>query len=168
MFLVKLGAVGDSFGPGWDEAGYGEVRKILLSHGDAINSIQVSYCTEGTSVLAHRHGGSGDKFDCINLESWETLTMVKGYYGPLAGRYENVVRSLTFGTNGGTYGPFGIQEGTPFCFNVRSGVYFGGFHGHSDDRYLLAIGIYVKPMATYHYRPKPGRSDAPPYFYSAD
>ncbi|KAG1359030.1 jacalin-related lectin 3 [Cocos nucifera] len=166
-FLVKVGARGDhSLGPeDWDEGGFGKVRKILISHGDAINSIQVGYFTDGSLVLAHRHGGSGDKFDCVNLESWESLTMMKGYYGPLRGHHASVVRSLTFGTNAATYGPFGIEQGTPFCFNIPSGVSFGGFHGRSDSSFLRAIGMHVKPMASYHYWPKPGWSNRPPGYY---
>ncbi|XP_038973588.1 inactive protein RESTRICTED TEV MOVEMENT 1-like [Phoenix dactylifera] len=158
--LIKLGARGN-LSPGvdkWDEVYNGRLRQILISHGVAINSIQVSYTApSGALVLAPRHGGDGDKFDCVDLESWEALTMVQGYYGPLRGNNAGVVRSLTFGTNGATYGPFGIEEGIPFRFNIPPGVGFGGFHGCSDSRYLHAIGIYIKSMARYHLAPKPER-----------
>ncbi|XP_038973587.1 jacalin-related lectin 3-like [Phoenix dactylifera] len=158
--LIKLGARGNlSLGvEKWDEVYHGRLRQILISHGDAINSIQVSY-TDGSGrlVLAPRHGGYGEKFDCVDLESWETLTMVGGYYGPLRGNNAGIVRSLAFGTNGATYGPFGIEEGTPFRFNIPSGVRFWGFHGGSDSRYLHAIGIYIKSMARYYLAPKPER-----------
>ncbi|XP_038973586.1 agglutinin-like [Phoenix dactylifera] len=127
--LIKLGARGNlPLGvEKWDEVFNGKLRQILISHGDAINSIQVSYTDgSGTLILAPRHGGDGDKFDCVDLESWETLTMVRGYYGPVRGNNAGAaVRSLTFGTNGATYGPFGIEEGTPFRFNIPSGVSFG-------------------------------------------
>nr|XP_010932117.1 jacalin-related lectin 3 isoform X3 [Elaeis guineensis] len=143
----------------WDEVFNGKLRQILISHGDAINSIQVSYSTTPGErlVLAHKHGGDGDEFDCVNLESWESLTMVKGYYGPVRRNDPSVVRSLTFGTNGATYGPFGTEEGIPFCFHIPSGVSFGGFHGCSDGRYLHAIGIYIKSTARHHLGPKPER-----------
>ncbi|XP_008787022.1 agglutinin-like [Phoenix dactylifera] len=159
--LIKLGARGNlPLGvEKWDEVFNGKLRQILISHGDAINSIQVSYTDgSGTLILAPRHGGDGDKFDCVDLESWETLTMVPGYYGPVRGNNAGAaVRSLTFGTNGATYGPFGIEEGTPFRFNIPSGVSFGGFHGGSDSGYLRAIGIYIRSIARYHLEPLPER-----------
>ncbi|CAL9115705.1 unnamed protein product [Musa acuminata var. zebrina] len=159
-FAIKLGVTGrvSHRSSKWDEVCYGKIKQILITHGDAINSIQVAYDFKGTPILAHRHGGDGDRFDCINLLSWETLTVVKGYYGPLGNDGIDVVLSLTFVTNGGnTYGPFGRESGTPFCFNIRNGVHFWGFHGYSNSRYLCNIGIYVKPTAEYkyHFLPKP-------------
>ena len=94
--------------------------------------------------------------------------MVKGYYGPLRGHNASVVRSLTFGTNGAAYGPFGMEEGTLFCFNIPPGVSFGGFHGRSDSGYLRAIGIYVEPMAQYHLDPKPLAADFSRHGYAPD
>lgn len=91
--------------------------------------------------------------------------MVKGYYGPLNGINAIAVRSLTFGTNGATYGPFGMEEGTPFCFNIASGVSFGGFHGCCDSGYLRAIGMYVKPMAKFHFDPIPSEVYMPCNFH---
>ncbi|KAJ8493608.1 hypothetical protein OPV22_015329 [Ensete ventricosum] len=35
--------------------------------------------TGRVSLRSDRHGGDGDRFDCINLMSWETLKVVKGY-----------------------------------------------------------------------------------------
>ncbi|XP_010910707.1 agglutinin-like [Elaeis guineensis] len=169
--VIKLGVRGNlSLGlEVWDEVLNCKIKQILISHGDAINSIQMGYTTPaGLFFMAHRHGGDGDTFDCVNLESWETLTMVKGYYGPLTGSNAAVVRSLSFGTNKATYGPFGTEEGTPFCFNIPSGVSFGGFHGRSDSRHLHAIGIYIKSMARHHLGPKPERVDFTRYYHAVE
>ncbi|MQM21859.1 hypothetical protein Taro_054905 [Colocasia esculenta] len=51
----------------WDEAGYGKLRKILITHGKAINSVQMGYEHKNLTTLAysHRRGGDGDIFDSV-------------------------------------------------------------------------------------------------------
>ncbi|RWW03736.1 hypothetical protein GW17_00033082, partial [Ensete ventricosum] len=163
--VVKVGPRGDvvSRSVEWDESSYGKVKHILVTHGSAINSIQIIYDINGTVELAHRHGGDGDYFDCISFEPWEYLTSVSGHYGPVEQRGAVVMRSLKFGTNQTNYGPFGREEGTPFCFNFHSGLDFGGFHGRSTGSHLSALGIYVKSISLkHHFKPDPPQSKAAP------
>ncbi|THU61338.1 hypothetical protein C4D60_Mb07t22230 [Musa balbisiana] len=184
--VVKVGPRGDvvSRSVEWDESSYGNVKQILVTHGNAINSIQIIYDINGTVALAHRHGGDGDYFDCvsdllppahfspslflyplcglqISFEPWEYLTSIGGHYGPVEQRGAVVMRSLKFGTNRTNYGPFGREEGTPFCFNFHSGLDFGGFHGRSTGSHLSALGIYVKSISLkHHFKPDPPQRHA--------
>ncbi|URE14588.1 Jacalin [Musa troglodytarum] len=192
--VVKVGPRGDvvSRSVEWDESSYGNVKQILVTHGNAINSIQIIYDINGTVALAHRHGGDGDYFDCvshllppahlspslflyplcglqISFEPSEYLTSIGGHYGPVEQRGAAVMRSLEFGTNRRKYGPFGWEEGTPFCFDFHSGLDFGGFHGRSTGSHLSALGIYVKSISLkHHFKPDPPqRHAAPPRLCSA-
>ncbi|URE19151.1 Jacalin [Musa troglodytarum] len=70
------------------------------------------------------------------FEPSEYLTSIGGHYGPVEQRGAAVMRSLEFGTNRRKYGPFGWEEGTPFCFDFHSGLDFGGFHGRSTGSHL--------------------------------
>ncbi|MQL70928.1 hypothetical protein Taro_003240 [Colocasia esculenta] len=67
--LIKIGPRGDVYSrcDEWDEVCYGNVQQILITHGKAINSIQMAYDLNGTIVLSHRHGGDGDKFDSASF-----------------------------------------------------------------------------------------------------
>uniref|UniRef100_A0A1D1ZBN3 Agglutinin n=1 Tax=Anthurium amnicola TaxID=1678845 RepID=A0A1D1ZBN3_9ARAE len=167
--LIKIGPRGDVYSKcdDWDEVCYGSVQQILVMHGKAINSIQMAYNLNGVVALAHRHGGDGDKFDCISLEPWETLTGVSGHYAPVDETYFPAVRSIKFVSNRTSYGPFGVEEGTPFSFKLDSGVTFGGFHGRSSPTYLRAIGVYAKSNARHHFQPDPSRSKTLPALCSA-
>ncbi|XP_010928799.1 jacalin-related lectin 19 [Elaeis guineensis] len=167
--LIKVGPRGDflSRNTEWDESSYGNVRQIFITHGNAINSIQMLYDFNGNLALAHRHGGDGDNFVCINFESWEYLTSLTGYYGPIEHKGPTVVRSLTLESNRTTYGPYGREEGIPFRFNFQTGVRFGGFHGRSSSSFLSAIGVYVKTMAKHYFRPDPPRCNIAPRLCSA-
>ncbi|XP_008782838.1 jacalin-related lectin 19-like [Phoenix dactylifera] len=167
--LIKVGPRGDilSGKTEWDESSYGNVKQIFITHGNAINSIQMLYDFDGNLALAHRHGGDGDNFVCINFESWEYLTSLTGYYGPIEQKGPVVIRSLTFETNGSTYGPYGREEGTPFRFNFQAGVKFGGFHGRCSSNYLAAIGAYVKTMARHYFKPDPPKYNITPCLCSS-
>lgn len=62
----------------------------------------------------------------------------------------NDLRSITFVTNKGTYGPYG--SGRPMVvdkeFNIRIGNdrSFGGFHGVKAQTYIESIGLHLKPI----------------------
>ena len=64
---------------------------------------------------------------------------VSGYVGPFSGFPSDVIRSLTFATNLETYGPYGVEEGTPFSLPIKQG-FVVGFTGRSG-RLLDAIGV---------------------------
>lgn len=76
----------------------------------------------------------------------EYIVNVSGYYCPVVHGGTPFIRSLTFQTNKRTFGPFGIEVGTPFSFPVERGLIVG-FKGRSDW-YLDAIGFHVSRVQT--------------------
>jgi hypothetical protein len=79
----------------------------------------------------------------------EFLVSVSGNYfeAPWAvcnGRNPVVIRSLKFESNRRTFGPFGIEVGTPFSFTVEDGGQIVGMKGRSGW-YLDAIGFHIAP-----------------------
>lgn len=73
----------------------------------------------------------------------EVLTCISGYYGNAAkDERPKVIKSLTFYTSRGKYGPFGEEVGTFFTSTVTQGKVVG-FHGRSSF-YLDAIGIHMQ------------------------
>eukprot|EP00252_Welwitschia_mirabilis_P017851 TRINITY_DN3974_c0_g1_i1.p1 TRINITY_DN3974_c0_g1~~TRINITY_DN3974_c0_g1_i1.p1 ORF type:complete len:108 (-),score=16.04 TRINITY_DN3974_c0_g1_i1:328-651(-) len=66
---------------------------------------------------------------------------ISGYYGPLAPGKPVVIKSLTFRTNKGTYGPYGPEKGTYFS-SPETGRKILGFCGRSGW-YLDAIGVHL-------------------------
>ena len=73
----------------------------------------------------------------------EVLTCISGYYGGIS-REEKpiVIKSLTFYTSRGKYGPFGEEIGIFFTSTITEGKVVG-FHGRSSF-YLDAIGIHMQ------------------------
>ncbi|MQM21860.1 hypothetical protein Taro_054903 [Colocasia esculenta] len=104
----------------------------------------------------------------IILKPWETFMVISGHYGIVDGSSKIVVRSLRFVTNEATYGPFGREDGTPFCFSFQPGFSFSGFHGCSGGGYLQAIGVYISTGSDNHIEPEPDRRRTTPYHRSAD
>lgn len=73
----------------------------------------------------------------------EVLTSFCGYYESLTGdEGANVIKSLTFFTNKGKYGPVGVESGTFFTSTKIEGKIVG-FHGKSGC-YLNAIGVHMQ------------------------
>ncbi|ERN01274.1 jacalin-related lectin 3 isoform X1 [Amborella trichopoda] len=153
---VVMGTVKEAvpFGPGpwggdggrpWDDGVYSGIKQIVLIRGEAVCSIQIEYDRNGQSVWSARHGGRGGetthriKFEYPN----EVLTCITGYYGAVArdDRLE-VIKSLTFCTSRGKYGPYGEELGTYFTSNRTEGKVVG-FHGRSGS-YLYAIGVHMQ------------------------
>ncbi|KAJ0965014.1 hypothetical protein J5N97_026152 [Dioscorea zingiberensis] len=159
---IKVKSKGNTkdFGKEWDDGGGGQVKQICIWYGDLVCGIQVSYERNGTTFLSERHGGTEGDFEQIQFH--EPITWVSGHYGSWClepdiyadeeeapYNYTQVIRSLKFGTDQATYGPFGYETGTPFRFKMNTGC--AGFHGHSssneDYGYLKAIGVYVRSLA---------------------
>lgn len=69
----------------------------------------------------------------------EFLISVTGYYCPVVYGGSPVIRSLTFKSNRRTFGPYGVEEGTPFAFSVE-GARIAGFNGRSGW-YVDSIGF---------------------------
>ncbi|KAL7252188.1 hypothetical protein ACSBR1_013938 [Camellia fascicularis] len=85
----------------------------------------------------------------------EFLTSISGSCHPekfLTNDYQLVedlvLTSITFGTNQGSYGPFGEpgEYDTKFNFQMGQDRPFGGFHGSTKHGLLESIGVYVKPL----------------------
>lgn len=69
----------------------------------------------------------------------EFLSSVSGHYCPVVYGGSPVIRSLTFKSNKRTFGPFGVEEGTPFTLSMDGGSIVG-FKGRAGW-YLDAIGF---------------------------
>lgn len=67
--------------------------------------------------------------------------MLAGRYGPVVYGAGPVIRSLTFKSNIRTFGPFGIEEGTPFNFLANRG-HIVGFYGRTGW-FLDSLGFYL-------------------------
>lgn len=74
------------------------------------------------------------------------LVTVSGHYCPVVHGGSPVITSLTFRSNKRTFGPFGIEEGTPFTFSMDGGLIVG-FNGRSGW-YLDAIGFRLSRVQT--------------------
>ncbi|KAF8394058.1 hypothetical protein HHK36_020260 [Tetracentron sinense] len=154
--MVKMDAAGEpSKGEAWDDMGKDNITQIIISHGSDIDIgyILFMYAENGKVVPSKRIGlatGSSSGFDTVDLNyPSEFLTSVSGsfsnFLGTCGSSYE-ALTSLTFGTNKGTYGPFGVKQKKEFCFRMGDRHTFAGFHGTHDSRKgIRSIGVYVKP-----------------------
>nr|KYP45177.1 Agglutinin [Cajanus cajan] len=141
---VCVGPWGGSGGYRWDDGIYSTIRQLVISHGEGIESIQIEYDKNGSSVWSLKYGGSGGyKIDKIKLDyPDEFLTSIDGYYGKLRQFGPNFIRSLSFASNKKIYGPFGVEQGTYFSLPMTGGKIVG-FHGRYGWR-VDAIGVYLK------------------------
>ncbi|TXG69204.1 hypothetical protein EZV62_004139 [Acer yangbiense] len=144
----EVGPWGGNKGKSWDDGLVGGIQQIDVYVGNgAVHAIQCLYHSkDGNLVLSNRHGGGGaSKVYKIELEnqSSEYLVGITGFYGPIDGNCcLEVVRSVSFYTNKGKYGPFGSEVGTFFNSPV-SNAKVVGLHGRSGQ-YLDAIGVHVE------------------------
>ncbi|CAN8292369.1 unnamed protein product [Cochlearia groenlandica] len=134
-------------GKPWDDGVFSGIKQIFVTRGnDAISSLQVEYDRNGQSVWSIKHGGgnNGVTTHRIKLEyPNETLNCVSGYYGHLNNSdRSNVVKSLTFYTSRGKYGPYGEETGTFFNSTTTQGKVLG-LHGRSSS-HLDAIGVHMQ------------------------
>ncbi|XP_018843317.1 jacalin-related lectin 19-like isoform X2 [Juglans regia] len=139
--ILSLGPWGGNGGASWDDGIYHGVREITLVYALCIDSIRVLYDKNGKPVLAEKHGGGGGyKTAEIKLQyPEEFLVSVSGHYSEFNG--SQVIRSLSFKSNRRNFGPFGVEEGTPFTSSIHGGSIVG-FYGRSG-RYIDSIGIWV-------------------------
>lgn len=141
------GPWGGEFGRPWDDGVFSGIRQIILTRTEAICSVQIEYDRNGQSVWSVKHGGNGGlTTHRIKLEyPNEVLTCISGYYGPVSKDewpQPQFIRSLTFHTSRGKYGPFGEEVGTFFTSTTTEGKVVG-FHGRSS-LYLDAIGVHMQ------------------------
>ncbi|XP_076958116.1 jacalin-related lectin 19-like [Bidens hawaiensis] len=129
---IQLGPWGGNVGNYWDDGVHGGVRGITLVYGSCIDSICITYDNDGKSFRAVKHGGmGGTKSAQIKLQyPGEILVGVSGHFCPVVYGGFPMIRSLTFRSNRRTFGPFGVEDGTPFNFFTNRG-HIVGFYGRS-------------------------------------
>ncbi|XP_026393625.1 jacalin-related lectin 3-like [Papaver somniferum] len=160
------GPWGGDGGRPWDDGVFTGIKKIFLTKGEAICSIQIEYDRNGQSVWSTRHGGSGgDTTNRIKFDyPHEVITCISGYYGSISkDERPNVIRSLTFFTSRGKYGPYGEEIGTFFTSTITEGKVVG-LHGRSS-LYLDAIGIHMQHWLGHDDRRPPKSSVLSKFFY---
>lgn len=61
-----VGPWGGQGGHAWDDGMFTTVRQINIAHGSSIDSIQVEYDKNGSSLWSEKHGGNGgSKFEKV-------------------------------------------------------------------------------------------------------
>ncbi|CAI9266274.1 unnamed protein product [Lactuca saligna] len=140
---IQLGPWGGNGGCSWNDGVYSGIREISIVYGSCIDSICVTYDKFGKPFLGEKHGGmGGTEAAKIKLQfPEEILISVSGHYCPVVYGGGPVIRSLTFKSNQRTFGPFGVEEGTPFNFIANGGLVVG-FYGRSGW-FLDSIGFYL-------------------------
>ncbi|XP_071680607.1 jacalin-related lectin 3 [Lolium perenne] len=138
------GPWGGEGGRPWDDGVYTGVQQIYITRGAFIGSIQIQYDRGDQSVWSARHGTSGHITHRVKLDSpHEVLTCVRGYYNTDREEGPRALRSITFITNRGKYGPFGDEVGTHFTSPATAEGKVVGFHGRSGQ-HLDAIGVHMQ------------------------
>uniref|UniRef100_A0A2N9GMN9 Jacalin-type lectin domain-containing protein n=1 Tax=Fagus sylvatica TaxID=28930 RepID=A0A2N9GMN9_FAGSY len=122
------GPWGGHGGMQWDDGVFYAIRELHLHFGDSfIHAIHILFeTTDRKCVWSQRHGGTGgDKIYRIKLDaSTEYLVGIMGFYGPVEGNdgFE-ALRSITFYTDSGKYGPFGNEIGHAFTSSASKGKF---------------------------------------------
>ncbi|CAA0834858.1 Protein RESTRICTED TEV MOVEMENT 1 [Striga hermonthica] len=142
--------MGRKTGNTWDEKGRINIVYIFIHHAEEIDSIQFLYAEDGELVLSDSYGNKrGKNFDFVKLDyPAEYITSIRGRLHC----HDNSLRSITFETNHGEYGPFGKSYSShkEFALRLGDGGHFGGFHGTADSRRLKSIGVYFEPITSYN------------------
>nr|XP_016447612.1 PREDICTED: inactive protein RESTRICTED TEV MOVEMENT 1-like [Nicotiana tabacum]XP_033515393.1 inactive protein RESTRICTED TEV MOVEMENT 1-like [Nicotiana tomentosiformis] len=157
MNMIKVGPAGGQKGTVWDEKGKGQIAKIFVSYGGQICSLQFLFVENDKFVLSDIHVAEHNKnFTTVVLDyPSEFLTCIRGSYEIETRNYSlTYTRSITFGTNKGSYGPYGMNTASSgtnyvdFKFEIGDDRSFGGFHGTKSDCRIRSIGVYVKPITS--------------------
>ncbi|KAK4838423.1 hypothetical protein QYF36_013612 [Acer negundo] len=161
----EVGPWGGNKGKAWDDGRLkGRIIEIDVHVGNGvIHAIHYRYeSTDGCDSSNYKHGGDGattiyriELGKDINADPRnqnrnrclpEELVGISGFYGAFDGNccveYQ-VVRSISFYTDKGKYGPFGTEIGTFFNSPACSKAKVVGFHGRSGE-YLDAIGVHFE------------------------
>jgi hypothetical protein len=120
-----------------------KISKILVHHGDAVNSLQTEYkLLNGSTRLAGRNGGDGENFTTVSLEYGEELTGMNGMVveGPWSFDFIGQITFMSRKKDGSTavYGPFGKSGSKPI--SVRGHIL--GFTGAANTELLLSLGAF--------------------------
>ncbi|XP_071728530.1 jacalin-related lectin 19-like [Rutidosis leptorrhynchoides] len=142
---MKLGPWGGKGGKKWDDGVHTGVREITIVYCSCIDAIYTTYDDHDKPFPVEKHGGMGGiKAAQVKLQfPDENLISVGGYYSPVVYGAGTVIRSLTFKSNIRTFGPFGVEEGTPFNFMANRG-HIVGLYGRAGW-FLDSLGFYLSP-----------------------
>ncbi|ESQ48286.1 hypothetical protein EUTSA_v10020232mg [Eutrema salsugineum] len=145
----KLEAAGGDGGTSWDDGVYDGVRKVSVGQAqDGVGVVKFVYDKGAQVVVGNEHG----KTTMLGFEEFELdypseyITAVDGTYDKIFGSDSAVITMLRFKTNKQTYGPFGMEAGTPFVLKVE-GHKIVGFHGSASDL-LHKFGVHVLPITS--------------------
>ncbi|ESQ48288.1 hypothetical protein EUTSA_v10020712mg [Eutrema salsugineum] len=143
----KLEAAGGDGGTSWDDGVYDGVRKVSVGQAqDGVGVVKFVYDKGAQVVVGNEHG----KTTMLGFEEFELdypseyITAVDGTYDKIFGSDSAVITMLRFQTNKQTYGPFGMEAGTPFVLK-EEGHKIVGFHGSASDL-LHKFGVHVLPI----------------------
>ncbi|MCD7470770.1 hypothetical protein HAX54_010880 [Datura stramonium] len=151
MDMIKVGPVGgrQQRGTHWDENGQ-VVQIFVSSKHNTISSLQFLFYENGKLVLSNKHGANDcESFCAVTLDyPTEFLTSISGSFRTSYG--QSILSSISFGTNKGSYGPFGTPSADANKFTFQIGNYhsFGGFHGSKIRYGIESFGVYMKPITT--------------------
>nr|XP_029123298.1 mannose/glucose-specific lectin [Elaeis guineensis] len=137
---VVVGPWGGSGGTTWSLENALTITKIKISVGNVVDSITFQYTDGETTCWSPRYGVAGGSSKEIDLGTNNNLKAISGYYGNYQGNI--VIKSLTFVTTTGIYGPYGQEEGTAFSLPMKAGKVVG-FFGRAGQ-WLDALGFYLK------------------------
>ncbi|KAG2305996.1 hypothetical protein Bca4012_084828 [Brassica carinata] len=127
----------------WDDGKHAKVNKVQITYDDVIYSIQVTYA--GTALQSQRRGSVGPKTAEFTLGPDEYITALSAYGKTLS--TQDVITSLTFTTNKGTYGPYGNKTGYQISAPEGTGKQIAGFLGTSGN-VLNSIDVHYAPIPT--------------------
>ncbi|GJN27883.1 hypothetical protein PR202_gb15943 [Eleusine coracana subsp. coracana] len=152
--LAKIGLFGSTSGDNCDiTVAPLRLETITIHSGDVIDAIAFTYKDHNNVVHnVGPWGGSGGGIRQIQLEPLEFVTEIHGTYGPYTygphGRVEGIT-NLTFVTNRGSYGPYGVGKldiENKFSVPVQNNGSIVGFFAHTGKYYVNGVGVYVKPF----------------------
>ncbi|GJN40882.1 hypothetical protein PR202_gn00192 [Eleusine coracana subsp. coracana] len=152
--VAKIGLFGSTSGDNCDiTVAPLRLETITVHSGDVIDALSFTYKDHDKQVqTAGPWGGSGGSEHKIQLGPSEFVTEVHGMYGPYTygphGRVE-AITNLTFVTNKGSYGPFGVgglDTENRFSVPVQNNGSIVGFFAHTGKYYINGVGVYVKPF----------------------
>lgn len=151
--MIKVGPAGEQEqgGTRWDEKGRDEVAQIFVSYThDTVYSLQFLFYENDKLVMSNKHGiNECESFCAVTFDyPTEFLTSISGSFRTSYGC--TILNSISFGTNKGSYGPFGTpsDKANKFTFQIGNYPSFGGFHGSKSRRGIDSFGIYMKPIKT--------------------
>ncbi|XP_060178873.1 inactive protein RESTRICTED TEV MOVEMENT 1-like [Lycium barbarum] len=158
MNMTKVGPAGGYGGTIWDDKGRDKVAGIVVIYNKLrVFALQFLFYENGNLVRSDKHGTQrrGNIFSVVFDYSSEFLTSISGYFKTLTEYTDNAdytfLGSIRFGTNKGSYGPFGCarpstDDEIEFDFQLGNHHLFGGFYGTENHCGIESIGVHVKPI----------------------